>query len=187
MRQKPWAAPGGQAATRRQFLRAALAGGGATLLTAAALRPAALAAGQADALLLSCMDYRLADETEHYMTRRGLRNRYDHVVLAGAALGVVTDKYPEWGKTFWDELGLAIDLHGVHKVMLLDHRDCGAYRQILGVDFARQPHEETEAHATQLRKLRGLIGEKYPRLEVELLLMNLGGRVETIPGGGGHG
>jgi carbonic anhydrase len=172
-----------ECASRRQFMKTALVGGGAAL--AIAFWPGTLlAAGHADALLLSCMDYRLVEKTESYMAGRGLRDKYDHIVLAGAALGAVTEKYPEWNKTFWDELGLAIDLHMVHKVIVLDHRDCGAYKQILGEDLAKDPRRETEVHAAELKKLRGLVEKKYrghePRLETELLLMALDGKVEVI-------
>ena len=171
--------------TRRQFLRTAIVGVGAAVLGTALWPLGAFAAGHTDVLLLSCMDYRLTGKTRSYMVRRGLGDqKYDHIVLAGAALGAVTDKFPEWNKTFWDELGLAIDLHEVHKVMILDHRDCGAYKQIFGKDFAQYPAEETRIHAEQLRTLRHQIDEKYgkrePKLAVELLLMNLAGTVQEI-------
>src|SRR4051794_20679410 len=90
---------------RRDFLRTVVLAGGAAALTSVVRPAAALASGQAEALLLTCMDYRLTDATSHYMAGRGLKNKYDHVVLAGAALGAVTEGYPEWNKTFWDHLG----------------------------------------------------------------------------------
>ena len=170
----------GRTTARRQFLKATILGGGVAALTSTLWPQETPAAGYTDILLLSCMDYRLVDETERYMTKRGLRNKYDHVVLPGAALAAVTEKYPEWNKTFWDELGLAIELHHVHKVMILDHRDCGAYKQIFGEDFARHPKKETEIHSVNLKRLKDLIHEKHETLEVETLLMNLRGSVEKI-------
>jgi len=158
---------------------AVLAGGAAALTSA--VRPAAtLASGQADVLLLTCMDYRLVNATNRYMAGRGLKNKYDHVVLAGAALGAVTERYPEWNKTFWDHLALASELHKIHEVMILDHRDCGAYRSLLGEDFSKDPGRETEVHSVRLKRLEGLIKEKHRELRVELLLMSLAGRVEHI-------
>ena len=68
---------------RRAFLRVGVLGGGASLL-AMALPARSARAAATDALLLSCMDYRLTNETERYMSGRGLRNKYDHVILAGA-------------------------------------------------------------------------------------------------------
>jgi len=165
---------------RRDFLRTTILAGGAAALTSVVRPAATLASGQAEVLLLSCMDYRLLDETTLYMTGRGLRRKYDHVVLAGASLGAVTERYPEWNKTFWDHLALAIDLHGIHGVMVLDHRDCGAYKLILGENFSKDPKRETEVHAVQLKRLKGAIEERHAGLGVELLLMSLSGKVEHI-------
>src|SRR5437868_2406577 len=74
-------------------------------VAASSIRPdftQALTFGAADALLLSCMDYRLTDETALFMSNDlGMHDNYDHVILAGASLGVNNTKYPNWGKTFW--------------------------------------------------------------------------------------
>jgi carbonic anhydrase len=165
---------------RRQFLKAlAVAGTAAgvmSLFPAVDLR----AAGQTEALLLSCMDFRLVDDTARYMKTRGLTGKYDHIILAGAALGALTEKFPAWNQTFLDHVSVAIDLHKIQKVMVLDHRDCGAYKVILGQDFAKDPAKETAIHAEQLKQLRKMIQAKYPTLAVELLLMALNGKVEVI-------
>ena len=165
--------------TRRNLLRA---GAAASLAAAAGLAPsAARAGGKVEALLLSCMDFRLMDDVERFMSGPlSLRNNYDHVVLAGASLGAVTDRYPAWNETFWGHLDVAIQLHGIHRVVVLDHRDCGAYRVILGKDLAGDPAEERKVHAAQAQALRAKILEKHPKLDVDLGLMALDGSVETI-------
>ena len=99
---------------------------------------------------------------------------------AGASLGALTDKYPAWNKTFWDHLEVSIALHHVKRVILLDHRDCGAYKVILNTDLAKDPETETAAHGLHLKKLEALINQKYPDLAVETLLMALDGSVETV-------
>jgi carbonic anhydrase len=165
---------------RRTFLTSGLLGGGASLLALTLPAGMARAAGKTEALLLSCMDFRLIDETERYMTSRGLRNKYDHVILAGASLGALTDKYPAWNKTFWEHLDVAIELHQIHKVMVMDHRDCGAYKVVLGEDFSKDRAKETAIHTEKLRELRQQLNAKYPKLEVELLLMSLDGKVEKV-------
>jgi len=166
-------------ASRRDFMRLAVLAGGAGLVGAST----AEAAGETDALLLSCMDYRLTSATERYMASRGLGTRYDHVVLAGAALGAVTPKFPAWNQTFWEHLGVAIELHSIHKVVLLNHRDCGAFRVILGEDFAKDRAKETATHTAQLRELRRQILEKHPKLTVGMYLMSLDGKTETVAAG----
>jgi carbonic anhydrase len=162
------------------FLRVALLGGWAGGLLAAVLSVSrARTAGETEALLLSCMDFRFIDKTERYMAGRGLRE-YDHLSLAGASLGALTEKYPAWNQTFWEHLDIAIQLHKIRKVLVMDHRDCGVYKVILGEHFAKAPAKEKMAHASKLKQLGKLIKEKYSRLEVELLLMSLDGKVEVI-------
>lgn len=164
---------------RRQML-GLLGLGGAIIGTGGLSFAPALAAGGTDALLLNCIDYRLTGATTQYMAGRQMAGKYDQIVLAGAALGAKNDKFPDWGKTFWDHVQVAIDLHHIQKVVIIDHRDCGAYRVILGKDLAANPKEELEVHATQMRSLKADIAKKFPNLQVEMLLMALDGKVETI-------
>jgi carbonic anhydrase len=166
--------------SRRKFLQLAALGGGVSLLAATAWVPDALASGKTEALVLSCMDYRLIDDVESFMAGRGMRGKYDHVVLAGASLGAVTEKFPAWNQTFWEHLGIAIKLHHIHSVIIVDHRDCGAYKVILGADHAKTREAETNAHAEQLAQLKKAILEKHPDLKVETHLMSLNGKVEEI-------
>jgi hypothetical protein len=169
----------GPAINRRSMLRYASAAGGAALLSPFTAG-FAWAAGAADALLLNCMDYRLTAKTTDYMAGQGLAGKYDQVILAGASLGAVTHKFPDWGHTFRQHLDVAIELHGIHRVIALDHRDCGAYKVILGKDYAGDRAVETEIHAEMLHRLRREINHLHPKLEVTLLLMALDGGVETI-------
>ena len=165
---------------RRRLCQVAALGGGAALFSVVFPGSPVWAAGAADALLLSCMDYRLVEETERYMAGRGLSHNYDHVAIAGASIGALNSKFPDWGQAFWEQLDIAIQLHGVHKVIVIDHRDCGAYKLILGEDLTPNPGHETDVHAKQLRLLRTAIKEKHATLDVELLLMALDGKVESI-------
>ncbi len=166
--------------SRRLFLgQAAL--GAAAVAGVLPTTASASAVGQTEALLLSCMDYRLVDDTVRYMDGRALTNKYDHVVLAGASLGALQDKKRSWGPTFWEHLDVAIQLHGIHRVMVLDHRDCGAYKVFLGERAVENAAAETKAHSTKLRAFAKLLKKKHKHLAIELLLMDLQGAVEVIP------
>ncbi|MDQ2101760.1 carbonic anhydrase [Azospirillum isscasi] len=167
--------------SRRAFLKIAALGAGATLM-APLIPGTARAGGEVEALLLSCMDYRLVDDTARYMDGRGMTNNYDHVILAGASLGALTDKKKAWGEAFWDHVAVAKQLHHIKRVIVMDHRDCGAYRVFLGPDAVSDPEKETAVHAAQLRALGAEIRQRHPDLGVELLLMALDGSVETITG-----
>jgi hypothetical protein len=156
-----------------------LVGGGAVLAGSGLVRRA-FAAGGTDALLLNCIDYRLTAATTQYMAGRGMAGKYDQLVLAGAALGAKNDKFPDWGRTFWEHVQVAIDLHNIHQIIVIDHRDCGAYKAILGKDLAGNPAEELAVHAERMRSLKADIAARQPKLAVELFLMGLDGKVEAI-------
>ena len=103
------------------------------------------ASHDAEALLLSCMDFRLMDQVSAFMAREGLTHQYDHVILAGASLVPATDAFPEWNAAFWKHLELALQLHHIRRVVVLDHRDCGAYKLVLGPDVVRdRPHRDAD-------------------------------------------
>lgn len=88
-------------------------------------------------LLLSCMDQRLLDDTVAFMDSYNLANRYDQVVFAGAALGVLQLSSPSgsgtgsalWSDVFLHHLQVAIDVlkRPIRDIFILEHRDCGAY------------------------------------------------------------
>ncbi len=169
---------GGAAVPRRRFVQLAALGGGAALLLG--LAPGRARAGTAEALVLSCMDYRLVDDVVRYLDGRGLTDDYDHVILAGASAGAVHPAFADWHQTWWQHMQAAIDLHAIQRVIVIDHRDCGAYKIALGPDHLETPDSERAAHAELLGQLAGQIAERQPALEVETWLMALDGSVERI-------
>ena len=143
------------------------------------------AAHDADTLLLSCMDFRLIASVEKYMANNTKTGEYDYVVLAGASLGVNNTTYPEWGLSFWEHVQLSRDLHNIKNIMIIDHRNCGAYKAFLKDDFPEkatkaQLTDETAAHKKQLDLLANAIHAKYPFLGVQTRLMALDGTVMDI-------
>jgi hypothetical protein len=176
---------------RRRFLELAGTAGAAALVTTGlnlgVMKVPTLfaAGGNVEALVLSCMDFRLVNETAFLLNEHGLVNKYDQVILAGATLGVATDKFPAWAETFWKHLDLAIQLHSIKRVIAIDHRDCGAYKLAFDKDYGKLPDEETQIHTKTMTDFRDLVKKKQPDVEVELLLMWLDGHVQTIGAGEG--
>lgn len=164
--------------SRRAFLQKISLGGGAMLLST--LAPGlARADGEVDALLLTCMDYRLLDAIGVYMNGRGLEKRYDHVILAGASLGVLTDKR-NWSQAFWEHVDIAKALHKIHKVIVIDHWNCGAYKAFLGEEAVKDPPTELTTHTRYLRALKAQLYARYPDLESEIGIMALDGKVQLL-------
>lgn len=131
-------------------------------------------------LLLTCMDLRLLDEIVAYMGGRNLTDRYDHVILAGAALGVVHTAHGHWAQTFWDHLALARELHDVEEVHIIEHRECGAYQKLLGLHLSDDPEAEKQKHADAAHALEALIRLQHPSMVVRSFLMDLQGKVSPL-------
>jgi len=169
-------APSCTCLSRRHLLRAAAGVAGAGLL----LPRAAFAGGTAEALVLTCMDYRLVDDALNYFNGRGLKNKYDHVVLAGASAGALGKLGSDWASTFWKHVETAIQLHHVRELIVVDHRDCGAFKIVFGAESIASRRNETNLHRALLRQLRAEVSAKFPALRAQLLLMDLDGSVEDL-------
>jgi len=135
---------------------------------------------EASTLLISCVDFRLIDETEKLMKKLGLEDNFDKVSLPGASLALVNDKYTYWGQTIEDTIGILQKLHNIKQIIFLDHRECGAYKMLIGQEYLETREKETTAHAETLNKARKVIKEKFPQLKVYTFLMGLDGVVEQI-------
>lgn len=138
---------------------------------------------QASTLVISCVDFRLRDETEQLMREQlGLLDDYDELVLPGASLALTAEDYPHWRKTAEDVIGLLEKLHHISQVIILDHRDCGAYKLVKGKEHALDRATETHVHQLEFQKVRGVLKKRFPHLKVYTLIMGMDGVVENLKG-----
>jgi hypothetical protein len=141
-------------------------------------------------LLLTCMDLRLMDDVVKFMDKEGLTNRYDHVALAGAALGALgaeKSDYEHWRKTFDDHVATAYKLRKFKDVIIIEHRDCGAYEEFLDLEYDDEhADDEAEIHLYYARRLREKLDAwaqwKGINIWVKSFLMDLRGEPELLEG-----
>jgi len=113
-----------------------------------------------------------------HMAQRSLVGKYSQFNIAGAAIGAVAPKFAEWHKTFWDNLGASVQLHNIPAVIAINHRDCGAAKIAYGDAAVASRDVETETHRNALMTFRNDVATRFPKLRVELGLMDLNGQVE---------
>ena len=161
---------------RRRFLHLA-AGAGAM----AALPSFALAAyGNYEAMLLTCIDPRFPELTMKYMQGRQMVGEYSQFSIAGSSIGVVAPAFKTWAPAFWDNLAASMQLHHIPKVIAMNHRDCGAAKIAYGAAAVKDKAAETATHKAALMEFKTQVGERQPKLKVELGLMALDGSVEMF-------
>ena len=146
----------------------------------AAIPLRASAAGSVTALGLTCIDYRLVDDAVRFFDGMKLTNDYDEVALAGASLAAVSSKFPSSNAAFWDHVGIAKTLHHIHKVIVVDHRDCGAYKVAFGKAYAAEHYAETAQHKGVMLQMQAMLKKKHPDLASEFYLMALDGSAERV-------
>lgn len=141
----------------------------------------ALAEGHtAEALALTCIDFRLVDDAVRFFDGLHLTNEYDQVSLAGASLAAVSPKFPSSNAAFWDHVGIAKTLHHIRKVIVLDHRDCGAYKVAFGPQFAADQAAETAQHKAVMTEFKTALAKAHPDLGSDFYLMAIDGNAEQI-------
>lgn len=172
-------------------------------------------------LVVSCIDLRLTDDTVNFLHHDNLTNRFDHFVLAGASLCTcVADKkvnskarsrfdqekldkndgFSHWRKSLKDHIKIAVALHHIEDVYIIEHTNCGAYNvflnkkysnpnveiaqhkyfaKILAAEIHSEPHEKlhlnNEGNPVQLSKGKYQMDSFH--LNVNCFLINLRGDV----------
>jgi carbonic anhydrase len=161
---------------RRQFLERAAAAG--ALAAAAPASRASATEGDYEAMLLGCIDPRMVEPYFKYMAGRDLTGEYSQFIIAGAAIAVVARRFVTWRPAFWDNLATTVELHHIKRLVVLDHRDCGAAKIAFGEPAIATPEKETVTHREALDRLREQVKKRQPHLEIETGLMALDGTVE---------
>ncbi len=144
------------------------------------LLPRRASAATVTALAITCIDYRLVDDAVRFFNRRHMTNDYDQVSLAGASLAAVSDKFPSSNAAFWDQVGIAKELHHIKKVIVVDHRDCGAFRVAFGADYQGHGAAETAQHKGVMEQVKTKLTQTHPELAAEFYLMALDGKAERV-------
>ena len=139
------------------------------------LAPSLAATEKASVFLLTCMDYRYAHRIIDLMDSKGLRRKYDIFVLAGAAAGANEDE--KWREVLVEHIKTArLVGHPIDRIMILEHRDCGAYKEFFGLKWEDvTPPVEFEKHLEQVEKLRvyldQVLHEEIPYLTIDSFLL----------------
>ena len=130
-------------------------------------------------MVLSCMDPRFQPIVFNYLKKKKLSGKYSSFTIAGSAIGVTTNKFKKWHKTFWDNFETSVKLHNIKKLIVINHRDCGAAKIVNGNKIFDKSNE-TKIHRASFDEIRKKFKKKYPRLKIELKLISLNKKIENF-------
>jgi carbonic anhydrase len=130
--------------------------------------------GKAKYLLLACIDFRFIDNINFFAKLTDNANNYDMFVLAGSSLGYngITG-YHDWDVICNQNIDLAIQLHDIQEIFVLDHFDCGAYRLEYGENEIK--NNEFQLHTDNLINCAKKLKNIYPQLKINTAIINVEG------------
>ena len=127
-------------------------------------------------MVLSCIDPRFQHLVQNHLQKKKLIGKFSAFTIAGAAVGVTHNKFKQWHKTFYDNLGTSIQLHKIEKLIVINHKDCGAAKIANGKkEFS--PVNEKKIHKESFSKIKKQIKKRFPKLKVELNLISLDSKI----------
>lgn len=127
---------------------------------------------QCAACLVTCEDYRLHRRRDgrnaigDYLARLGAD--CDLVTRSGAVQDLIRPM-PGSDASLLRDLAVAVDLHGIRAIHLVNHEDCGGYR---GMTFESR-EAELARHRRDLLAARDVLRRRFPGVEVTIALARL--------------
>jgi len=124
------------------------------------------------------MDFRYPEVVIEWAKSNGMSRDYDLISLAGAQKAVLDEDTRE---TVFKQLKISTDLHGINRVVIVAHQDCGAYG---GSAAFKSLEEEKEKYADDMRKAAEIIREQHPQMKfLFVILLDDDGKItfEQIP------
>lgn len=116
---------------------------------------------KAEAILVTCIDFRLQEAINKWTVKHLQPGSFDRVAFAGGVQNL---------EIILGQIDISVRLHQIEKVVLINHEDCGAY----GAEGT------LEQHAKDLKNASARIKKQYPNLEVETFYLYLDGTLEPI-------
>ena len=125
-----------------------------------------------EAMVLSCIDPRFQPKVYKYRKAKKLTGKYSSFTIAGAAIGVTHKKFKKWHSTFIDNLSTSIKLHKIGKLIVINHRDCGAAKIVNGKKKFTSIIEN-KIHKDSFKVIKKTLNKKFPNLKIYFKILSL--------------
>ena len=125
-----------------------------------------------ETMVLSCIDPRFQSKVYKYLKAKTLTGKYSAFTIAGAAVGVTHQKFKKWHSTFWENLETSIKLHKIKKLIVLNHKDCGAAK-IVNKEKRFNAAVENKIHKESFKNIKRKLRKRYPDLKVNFKILSI--------------
>lgn len=116
-----------------------------------------------EAVVLSCIDFRFWESVSKFVKNDLGIEDFDLASIPG---GVKSINESDCDGVAGGCVKIPCELHNVKKIILVNHKDCGAYG---GSSNFENSDKEDSYHIEELKKAKEIISKKYPDKEVLML------------------
>ena len=123
-------------------------------------------------MVLSCIDPRFQPIIYNYLKKKKLTGRYSSFTIAGSAIGITSNKFRKWHKTFWENFNTSVKLHNIKKLIVINHKDCGAAKIVNGKKKFTSIIEN-KIHKDSFKVIKKTLNKKFPNLKIYFKILSL--------------
>ena len=124
------------------------------------------------AMVLSCIDPRCQPKINNILKKKKLSGKYSLFSIAGSAVGVTSSKFKTWHNVFWQNLSISLKLHGIKKLIAINHYDCGAAK-LVNKQKKFNKNIEYKIHQNAFKTLKTKLKKKYPKFKLETKIITV--------------
>lgn len=122
-------------------------------------------------VVVGCIDFRFREANDAFIEEGLGEKDFDTINFPGGGKNFVADT-PERESFVKAIEKVCVDLHGVKRIVLLNHWDCGAYG---GSKHFHDAAEEEETHKADLERAKDFLQGRFPDLEIVTAYNKLNG------------
>lgn len=123
-------------------------------------------------MVLSCIDPRCQPKINNILKKKKLSGKYSLFSIAGSAVGVTSSKFKTWHNVFWQNLDISLKLHGIKKLIAVNHYDCGAAK-LVNKQKKFNKNIEYKIHQNAFKTLKTKLKKKYPKFKLETKIITV--------------
>ncbi|MFL2525701.1 MAG: carbonic anhydrase [Pelagibacteraceae bacterium] len=124
------------------------------------------------AMVLTCIDPRCQPKINTLMKKKKLTGEYSLFSIAGSTLGITSKNFKNWEKVFWKNFLISSQIHGIKKLIVINHYDCSFAKMINKKKFFNNKIEK-EIHVKSFRLLKKRFLKRYPKFKLETKIISV--------------
>ena len=124
------------------------------------------------AMVITCIDPRCHSKINYIMKNKKLIGKYSLFSIAGSTLGITSKKLNNWDKVFWKNFSISSQIHGIKKLIAINHYDCGLAKMLNKKKLLNKKIEK-EIHVKSFKLLKNRFSKKYPKLKLETKIISV--------------